>query len=150
MEKNYSYEEILERDGRLVYKFRGVSMRPLLHQGRDLFILEKKPERPFRKGEVVAFRRGKDVVLHRIIRVEEDGYTILGDNSVIPERGVRDEEILGVMTGYIRKGKTHQVEELPYRIYSRWILATRGFRIPRIRLVSKIKRLLRRRTSEAK
>ena len=35
-----TFEEILARDGRLVYKTRGTSMLPMLHQERDLVIIE--------------------------------------------------------------------------------------------------------------
>ena len=34
-----SFEEILARDGRLIYKTRGVSMLPMLHQDRDLVVM---------------------------------------------------------------------------------------------------------------
>ena len=35
-----TFEEILSRDGRLIYKTRGVSMQPMLYQNRDLVIIE--------------------------------------------------------------------------------------------------------------
>ena len=35
-----SFEELLARDGRLVYRVRGVSMRPMLRQERDIVIIE--------------------------------------------------------------------------------------------------------------
>ena len=41
-----SFEEYLDRNGSLTYSNLGVSMLPLLRQGRDLFTVEKKgPER---------------------------------------------------------------------------------------------------------
>ena len=75
-----TFEEILEKDGRLVYRFRGVSMKPMLYQNRDLVVIEKVKDR-LKKGDVVLYRRGKDYVLHRIVRVSEDGYVIRGDNT---------------------------------------------------------------------
>ena len=33
-------EDLLQRDGRLVYKTRGVSMEPMLRQNRDLVIIQ--------------------------------------------------------------------------------------------------------------
>ena len=38
-----SFEEILARDGRLFYTNIGDSMMPLIKQGRDLLVIEKKP-----------------------------------------------------------------------------------------------------------
>ena len=37
-----SFEEILARDGRLFYTNIGDSMMPLIKQGRDLLVIEKK------------------------------------------------------------------------------------------------------------
>ena len=34
-----TFEEILKKDGRLVYKTRGVSMLPMLHQNRDIAVI---------------------------------------------------------------------------------------------------------------
>ena len=41
------FEEILARDGRLVYRTRGVSMKPMLYQNRDLVCI-KVPEGPLK------------------------------------------------------------------------------------------------------
>ena len=36
-----TFEEILEKDGKLVYKTKGVSMNPMLYQNRDLVVIEE-------------------------------------------------------------------------------------------------------------
>ena len=36
-----TFEELLLREGRLVYKTKGVSMKPMLYQDRDLVVIEK-------------------------------------------------------------------------------------------------------------
>ena len=36
-----SFEEILNRDGRLIYSSVGDSMLPMIKQGRDLLVIEK-------------------------------------------------------------------------------------------------------------
>lgn len=36
-----TFEEVLERDGKLVYTNKGVSMMPLLRQDQDLLVIEK-------------------------------------------------------------------------------------------------------------
>lgn len=114
-----SYEEYLEKNGTLIYRNIGVSMLPLLKQGRDLFIVEKKTENRCKKYDVVLFKRfDNKYVLHRVIKVNKDDYTIRGDNCVNKEYGVKDEDILGVMTSFVRKGKTYTVDNRLYRIYS--------------------------------
>ena len=83
MEQGLTYEEYLERYPRLVRTNVGVSMLPLLRQGRDLFIVEKRGPDRMRVGDVVLYRRPPDhYVLHRIVAVRENDYVILGDNCI--------------------------------------------------------------------
>ncbi len=102
---NSSFEEILEKEGRLVYYNDGDSMLPLIRQGRDLVVIERTSGR-LKKYDVPLFRRPNGTyVLHRIIRVRSEDYVIRGDNRWHKEAGVRDEQILGVLTTVIRDGK---------------------------------------------
>lgn len=119
-ETTATFEELLERDGRLVYTNRGVSMMPLLRQGRDLMIIEKKGPQRCKNLEAVLFRRpGPEgaYVLHRILKVNEDGtYWIVGDNCISGET-VAEGQILGILTGVIRDTKPLNFSSLPYRLY---------------------------------
>lgn len=118
MEEKLSYEEYLDKYQRLVRTNVGVSMLPLLRQGRDLFIVEKRGPGRLKAGDVVLYRRPPDkYVLHRIVQVREKDYVILGDNCVNREYGITDDDILGVMTGFVRDGKQHTVTERGYRLY---------------------------------
>ncbi len=118
MEEKLSYEEYMDKYQRLVRTNVGVSMLPLLRQGRDLFIVEKRGPGRLKAGDVVLYRRPPDkYVLHRIVQVREKDYVILGDNCVNREYGITDDDILGVMTGFVRDGKQHTVTERGYRLY---------------------------------
>ena len=118
MEMGLSYEEYLDKYQRLVRTNVGVSMLPLLRQGRDLFIVEKRGPGRLKAGDVVLYRRPPDkYVLHRIVEVREKDYVILGDNCVNRGYGITDDDILGVMTGFVRDGKQHTVTERGYRLY---------------------------------
>ncbi len=118
MEEKLSYEEYMDKYQRLVRTNVGVSMLPLLRQGRDLFIVEKRGPGRLKAGDVVLYRRPPDkYVLHRIVQVREKDYVILGDNCVNREYGITDDDILGVMTGFVRDGKQHTVTESGYRLY---------------------------------
>ena len=141
-----NYEQYLEEFGELTYRFRGTSMLPLLKENRDLFTVRKKnPGERFKVGDVVLYRRGDSYVLHRILKVLPDGgYVILGDNCVNREYGTRDEDILGVMTGFQRKGRNYTVQNLCYRLYSRWRVLTTPVRIPMKKLTSALKRKIRK------
>ena len=138
-----NYEAYLEKNGSLTYSNVGVSMLPLLRQGKDLFTVTKKGEERCKKYDGVLYRRPPDkYVLHRIIAVRDKDYIILGDNCVKKEYGITDDDILGVMTAYVRDGKTHSTNETGYRIYS-WIWVNAApLRILLKRVSGKIKRKL--------
>lgn len=145
MTEKLCYEEYIEKNGSLTYTNVGVSMLPLLRQGKDMFIVSKRNGERCRVGDVVLYRRPpKHYVLHRIIKVRPDDYVILGDNCIKKEYGIKDEDIIAVMTGYIRGGKEHSTSEKGYRLYSFIWLHTIPLRTGFKRLVLKIEGLLRR------
>ena len=130
MDQQISFEDYLDRYGRLVWTNVGTSMLPLLRQGRDLFTVEKRGPGRLQAGDVVLYRRPPNqYVLHRIVEVRERDYVILGDNCVNREYGIVDGDILGVMTGFQRNGKQHAVTDRGYRLYTFYILHTAGLRI---------------------
>ncbi len=108
---NSSFEEILEKERRLVYYNVGDSMLPLIRQGRDLVVIERTSVR-LKKFDVPLFRRPDGTyVLHRIVRVRNEDYVVRGDNRWHKETGVRDEQILGVLTAVIRDGKEVSIRD---------------------------------------
>lgn len=120
-------------------------MLPLLRQGKDLFFIEKKGAERCRVGDVILYRRKRQYVLHRVIEVRPEDYVILGDNCYVKEYGIKDCDILAVMTSFIRNGREHSVNELAYRIYSFVWLRSAPIRIYlRQRIIPVIKRLIRR------
>ena len=112
-----SFEELLVRDGKLIYKTKGVSMRPLLHQNRDLVIIEV-PKGRLKVNDVAFYKRGMDYVLHRVIKVNKDSYVIRGDNTYRIEI-VPDSAILGVLTSFVHKGKLVSIKNPLYQCYVR-------------------------------
>lgn len=140
-----TYKEYLDRNGEMTYTNRGTSMMPLIKQGRDMFTVCKKSSDRCKKYDVVLYRRPPEsYVLHRIVEVRPDGYVLLGDNCLNKEYGITDDAIIGVMTGYVRKGKEHSTNEVGYQLYSRFIVLT--FPIRRtIKLIrARVSKLLKR------
>ncbi|MBQ3886239.1 MAG: S24/S26 family peptidase [Ruminococcus sp.] len=136
-----TYEEYLEKNGSMTYSNVGTSMMPLLKQGRDLFTVTKKGSERCRKYDVVLYRRPPDkYVLHRVVKVRENDYVILGDNCINKEYGITDDDILGVMTSFVHKGKQHTVNDMTYRIYSHLWVDLSFFRVKLKKLRMKIKR----------
>ena len=110
-----TFEEILERDGKLVYTSVGNSMRPFIRSGDDLLVIEKATGR-LNKFDVPLYRRDTgEYVLHRILKVRDEDYIICGDNRWRKETGITDRHILGVLTAIIRIGKRISVNDQAYR-----------------------------------
>ena len=115
-------EAELAEKGTLVYANAGVSMRPLLRQGKDLMVIRKKlPQERCKKYDAVLFKRANgQYVLHRVMQVREHDYVICGDNCIGMEYGITDEQILGIMTQVVRGGRKQRIireNDVLYRCY---------------------------------
>ena len=109
-DKIINYEEYIEKNGSLTYTNVGTSMMPLLRQGKDLFTVTKRNGEKCKKGDVVLYKRPPNkYILHRIVEVRKNDYVILGDNCINKEYGIKDIDIIGVMTSYVRNGKEHSI-----------------------------------------
>lgn len=113
-----TFEEVLATQGRLIHTNTGDSMMPLLREGRDLMVIERRPEGLCKRYDAVLYKRpnGK-YVMHRILKVRKDGYVICGDNRCKREFGVPDDWVIGILTAVIRDGKTIPVTDRRYRLY---------------------------------
>ncbi len=131
-------EELL-RSGNIMFPNKGVSMLPLIRQGRDLMIIEKRGSERLKKYDVVLFERPNGaLVLHRISDVLEDGYMIIGDNCINKEY-VKEGDVLGLMTGLLRDGKELDLNSSRYKFYVKFWMASYPVR----RLIMKVKSKLR-------
>ena len=112
-----TYEQELAQKGFLLYTTVGRSMRPFLRSGQDMMRIEARGTERLKSGDVVLYRRktGK-YVLHRIVRVRREDYVLCGDNCWQLEPGIRDEQILGVLTEVIRKGQPMDVSSFGYKV----------------------------------
>ena len=114
--ETHSYEEELARRGTVAFPVRGVSMRPLIREGRDAVLVSARQGR-LGRFDVGLFKRdsGK-YVLHRVLSVTEDGYLFCGDSQAFLEV-VREGQVLGRMTDLVRGGKRVDLTGAPYRAY---------------------------------
>ncbi len=138
-------DELLRQGKSVQLPITGYSMYPLLVPGRDRVILAPADHMPYRRGDVMLYRREKGIlVLHRIWKRKKDGYYMVGDNQKEIEGPLREDQLIGVMTGMIRDGKERSCDGMGYRVYSAVWLMLRPIRPLLSRMVAACKRFLRK------
>lgn len=123
MRENKSLKEILDTTGKYTGLTMGTSMEPLIHHQRDNIIVVKNKGR-LKKYDVPVYvtPQGK-YIMHRVVKVCDDHYVIVGDNLLRKEY-VTDDMICGVLVGFYKNGKRYVdcQNSVLYKIYSRiWV-----------------------------
>lgn len=96
---------VLEAGGTLPLVISGSSMSPFLIHGRDTVYLSKIRQ-PVKPGDMVLYRRDSgELILHRVCRIDARGFSMLGDAQTQIESGVRQQQLLAVVTAVNRKGQ---------------------------------------------
>lgn len=142
---NSTFEEVLAKNGKLVYTNVGDSMMPLIRQDKDLLIIEPVHGR-LKKYDVPLYKRDSgQYVLHRILKVRQEDYVICGDNRWQKEYGITDRHIIGVLTGVVRNGKTIPVTDKKYLLYVHVWCDFFPVRAVLVHVRNKLKKIYRRR-----
>ena len=98
------YIEKLNKNQVISFVPRGDSMWPTLKNKGQSVIVSAKKER-LKEFDVALYVRGQNTfVLHRVLKVLEDGYAICGDSQFDLEK-VAEDQIFGVMIGFYRGKK---------------------------------------------
>ncbi len=113
-----SIERAIAQKGIYAGRTEGISMEPMLVQGRDTVII-KKPEFPLKKYDIPVYHRDGRYVMHRVLKVKKDGYIIRGDNCIGIERDVTDADIVGVLAAFYHKGEYVEYGDREYMRYAR-------------------------------
>ncbi len=93
----------------------GISMLPTIVGGRDN-VTVKKPNGKLKKNDIILYRRATgQFVLHRIVKVGENGYTLRGDNEVMNEKNITDDKIIGVVVRYRQNGVFIEAESKKFQ-----------------------------------
>lgn len=112
-------QEVLSSGNNVSFSPRGTSMLPLLRQDRDSVILSPLPGK-LKKYDLPLYRRDNgQYVLHRIVKAGEY-YTCIGDNQFDLETGLRQEQMIALVTAITRNGREIPVTDLRYQIYCRF------------------------------
>lgn len=116
MEQLAQLLEVQLEQGVAPLRVTGCSMSPTLRGDRDTVYL-KKVDSPLRKGDVILYRRESgQYVLHRIVRLRDDGLILSGDNQFEPEH-LKPEQVIARVEAFQRKGKDYSATHLGYRLW---------------------------------
>ena len=141
-------QETLDQGGTFSLTITGTSMFPFIVGGRDKVTLSPLPEK-LKKNDLPLYRRANGAfVLHRIVKVCKDGtYTCCGDHQWWLEKGLRREQMIGLATEYVRKGKKLTNRNVLYRCYRTvwtWVLPLRKYYFSLIGKWNGLKRKLKK------
>ena len=136
---------ILSKDYSIKIPLMGMSMYPLLVGERDEVVItsigRKKPIR----GDIVLYARKDGThVLHRVHHVKGTDYYMLGDSQTWIEGPIKEEAVLAVATGVIRKGKKISCNNILYRLVVKTWLLVRPFRLKILSFANKFLTFIRR------
>lgn len=101
------YRQLLqdERIEALPLVVSGSSMTPFLAPGRDTVFLSRLTE-PVKRGQILLYQRDSGAyILHRVWKVRQDSFTMVGDAQTELEPGIRPDQVFAVVKCAKRKGK---------------------------------------------
>ena len=101
-------EELVAEGNVVPFLITGNSMSPFMIHTRDTILL-KKPEFPLKKGTMAFFKRvNGHYVMHRICKVKDGKYYLVGDAQTAIEGPILESQIFAVVCGVKRKGKLEE------------------------------------------
>lgn len=126
--------ELIAGGHHVTIKVRGNSMNPFFVDRRDDVILSPFTRKDLKVGAVILARdRDRRFILHRIIKMENDVITMMGDGNWRGMEQTVPEDVIGLVTGAVRNGKQVSCQGFWWGVYSavwmtlrpvrRWILA---------------------------
>ena len=138
----------IAEEGKVVsLRIAGSSMSPFLCHERD-WIYFTRPDRALRRGDMVFYQRDTgQYVMHRICRVKEDGYYLVGDGQTQVEGPIRRDQIFGLIYCVRRKGRKIQPGDFWWEFFAHVWTVFRPVRPVLTRCYSLFSRLRRQKRS---
>ena len=98
-------KEKLDLDGKVTFTPKGTSMLPTIVGEKDTITLVK-PDFPLDRYAIPLYKRDDGgYVLHRVIKIKDGRYNMRGDNQYEIEKGIREDQIIGVVKTYNHNGE---------------------------------------------
>lgn len=112
-------EEKLNEDGKVVFTPKGTSMLPTIVGDVDTVSLVK-PKFPLAKYSISLYKRDDGgFVLHRVLKRKGKTYVMRGDNQYAKEKGIREDQIVGVVKTYTHKGEVYEAYGPENKVYAK-------------------------------
>lgn len=131
----------LKQNQRIKLQVRGVSMFPLLEPQKDVVTVAPFQGRKLRVGDLVLYRREEGIlVLHRICRIKDNGFYLLGDHQTEIEGPLKRKQFYGRVVRIEKSWGSFSASNPLYVTYVFFWLALRRFRPTLLKLLSKLKK----------
>lgn len=91
-------------------------MQPFIRPYSDVVQIAEVKNR-CKKYDVILYKTKDGYILHRILKVRDNSYDVCGDHNYRIEKGIKDEQIIGVLRAIVRNGKTKSLQGIRYRLY---------------------------------
>lgn len=133
-------KDFISKEKQVAITVTGNSMSPFLKDKRDKAVLSPITRTPQKDDVVLYLRDNGTYVLHRIFKVKENEYIMLGDAQVYLEKGITDRHIIAVATAFERKGKQLNCNNFLYLCYIKLWRFLYPFRLLKTKGVNFLKR----------
>lgn len=138
-------EKLLNEGNMIRIKPQGFSMYPLFIPGRDEAIIEKIDAPNCKRNDVVLYRRDTGIlVLHRICKISNQQFYMVGDNQWEVEGPLASSQIIGKLIAFVRNGKEISVNNILYRFLSFLWLTMLPLRHSCFRFTAFLRRIFKR------
>ena len=115
---NEKIEKVISEEGFYVGGIQGHSMEPMLNCDSDSVVIIS-PSGRLEKYDIALYRANGKYVLHRVVKVLPDSYVFCGDNCDFLEKGIKDSDIIGVLSEVFKGEKKIDLKGRKYRAYCR-------------------------------
>ena len=96
------FEDVLNKDGELIFTNVGYSMYPLIKEREDILRIVKTND--YKKGDIVLYKSEIDhYVLHRILKIRKDKIILAGDHNYWKDKPITRDMVLGKLITITKK-----------------------------------------------
>ena len=96
------FEDVLNKDGELIFTNVGYSMYPLIKEREDILRIVKTDD--YKKGDIVLYKSEIDhYVVHRILKIRKDKIILAGDHNYWKDKPITKNMVLGKLITITKK-----------------------------------------------